>query len=200
MRELLVVADSDREGAALAYALPDGPARKLTLPVDLGVTDDVEGIAWRAGHLYALVSTGFVERFTPARDRARPRRGRLPDRRAPLHLFASDVQLGPAPRLRGALPSSGVEHGALRGVRGEPRVRMAHLPRLRRRAPARRPDPPAPPSERGEGLAQRLRVRRRRRPRARRSPGRPRTSAAARACTAWTKRAARSRPSRWSRP
>src|SRR5271170_7215092 len=68
VRELIVVADSDRRGAALAYALPDGPARKLTLPIDLGVTDDVEGIAWRAGHLYALVSTGFVERFTPAGD------------------------------------------------------------------------------------------------------------------------------------
>jgi hypothetical protein len=65
VRELLVVADSDRRGAALAYALPDGPARKLTLPLDLGVTDDVEGIAWRAGHLYALASTGYVERFTP---------------------------------------------------------------------------------------------------------------------------------------
>jgi hypothetical protein len=67
VRELLVVADSDRRGAALAYALPDGPARQLTLPVDLGVTDDIEGIAWRAGHLYALASTGYVERFTPDR-------------------------------------------------------------------------------------------------------------------------------------
>jgi hypothetical protein len=64
-RELLVVSDSDRSGAALAYALPDGPARKLTLPLDRNVTDDVEGLAWRAGHLYALVSTGYAERFTP---------------------------------------------------------------------------------------------------------------------------------------
>ena len=65
-RELLVVADSDRKGAALAYALPDGPARKLTLPVDPRVSDDVEGIAWFRGHLYAVISTGYIERFTPA--------------------------------------------------------------------------------------------------------------------------------------
>jgi hypothetical protein len=65
-RELLVVSDSDRKGAALAYALPSGPARKLTLPLDPRVSDDVEGIAWWAGHLYAIVSTGYIERFTPA--------------------------------------------------------------------------------------------------------------------------------------
>jgi hypothetical protein len=65
VREILVVSDSDRQGAALAYALPGGPARALRLPLDPYVSDDVEGIAWLAGHLYAMVSLGYVERFTP---------------------------------------------------------------------------------------------------------------------------------------
>lgn len=65
VREILVVSDSDRKGAALAYAIPDGPARRLTLPLDPRVSDDVEGIAWLEGHLYAVISTGYIERFAP---------------------------------------------------------------------------------------------------------------------------------------
>jgi hypothetical protein len=65
VRELLVVADSMRQGAALAYRIPDGPARRLVLPLDPRAIDDVEGMAWRMGHLYVLISTGYVERFTP---------------------------------------------------------------------------------------------------------------------------------------
>jgi hypothetical protein len=65
VRELLVVSDSGRKGAALAYALPDGPARELRLPLDPSVTDDTEGLAWRGHYLYALVSTGYVQRFSP---------------------------------------------------------------------------------------------------------------------------------------
>src|SRR4051812_26412226 len=37
VRELLVVSDSGEHGAALAYALPDGPPRRLRLPLDEGV-------------------------------------------------------------------------------------------------------------------------------------------------------------------
>jgi hypothetical protein len=64
-RELLVVSDSDNRGAAVAYALPAGPERRLSLPLDPRVSDDIEGIAWYAGHLYALASTGYIERFRP---------------------------------------------------------------------------------------------------------------------------------------
>ncbi|HEY2512141.1 MAG TPA: hypothetical protein VGI39_14840 [Polyangiaceae bacterium] len=63
-RELLVVSDSGRKGQALAYALPDGPSRPLRLPLDPAVNDDTEGMAWLRGHLYVLVSLGYVERFT----------------------------------------------------------------------------------------------------------------------------------------
>jgi hypothetical protein len=65
--ELLVISDSENNGAALAYTLPSGPARALTLPLDPNVSDDIEGVAWAHGHVYALASTGYVERFTPDR-------------------------------------------------------------------------------------------------------------------------------------
>jgi hypothetical protein len=65
VHELLVVADSGHKGAAMAWTLPNGPARSLRLPLDPTVTDDVEGIAWRGGHLFAILSTGMVERFSP---------------------------------------------------------------------------------------------------------------------------------------
>jgi hypothetical protein len=66
--ELLVASDSDRKGEALAWTLPDGPARKLVLPLDPKTLDDVEGLAWRAGRLYVLVSNGFVEEMVPRGD------------------------------------------------------------------------------------------------------------------------------------
>ena len=65
VRELLVVADSGHDGAAIARAIPSGAIRTLRLPLDHDVSDDVEGIAWRGGHLYAIVSSGYVQRFTP---------------------------------------------------------------------------------------------------------------------------------------
>src|SRR5438067_2303630 len=52
VRELLVVSDSGEHGAALAYALPEGPPRRVRLPLDQGVSDDIEGVAWREGHVY----------------------------------------------------------------------------------------------------------------------------------------------------
>jgi hypothetical protein len=76
VRELLVVSDSGRKGAAIAWRLPDGPIRNLTLPLDPAASDDIEGIAWvsaRAGGaagggggaLYTLTSSGAVRRFVP---------------------------------------------------------------------------------------------------------------------------------------
>ncbi len=65
VREMLVVSDSENHGAAVAYALPNGPARSITLPLDPAMIDDIEGLAWRGKHLYALISAGYVERFTP---------------------------------------------------------------------------------------------------------------------------------------
>jgi hypothetical protein len=65
VRELLVISDSENHGKALAYALPSGPARALSLPLDPKVSDDTEGMAWYRGHVYLLASAGYVERFTP---------------------------------------------------------------------------------------------------------------------------------------
>ena len=65
VRELLIVSDSGRSGAALLIALPSGAQRSITLPLDAGANDDIEGIAWRSGKLYALTSSGAVRRFTP---------------------------------------------------------------------------------------------------------------------------------------
>jgi len=40
--------DSDNQGAALAYTLPEGPSRPLSLPLDPKASDDIEGIlGWR---------------------------------------------------------------------------------------------------------------------------------------------------------
>jgi hypothetical protein len=64
VRELLVISDSGQNGAALALTFPDGPSRELRLPLDRKVGDDTEGLAWRAGHLYALTSSGFVLEMT----------------------------------------------------------------------------------------------------------------------------------------
>ncbi len=72
VRELLVVSDSGRKGAALLWRLPAGPSRSITLPLDPGASDDIEGIAWvtaqasgTAGALYTLTSSGAVRRFVP---------------------------------------------------------------------------------------------------------------------------------------
>ena len=65
VREMLVVSDSGNDGAAVAVKIPDGPVRSLTLSLDTGANDDIEGIAWRGGHLFTLTSSGAVRRFTP---------------------------------------------------------------------------------------------------------------------------------------
>lgn len=67
-RELLVVSDSGNKGLVLAIPLGEaGPRepRRLTLPLDSAVGDDVEGAAWREHALYTLTSAGAVMRFVP---------------------------------------------------------------------------------------------------------------------------------------
>lgn len=66
VREILVVADSGNNGAALLVAIPSGTTRAITLPIDdLPAADDTEGIAWYGGKLYAITSSGGVRRFAP---------------------------------------------------------------------------------------------------------------------------------------
>ncbi len=65
VRELFVVADSGHTGEALLVALPSKTTRSLTLPLDTTASDDLEGAAWRDGHLYTLTSSGAVRRFSP---------------------------------------------------------------------------------------------------------------------------------------
>lgn len=73
VREILVVSDSGRNGAALLWQVPAGPTRAITLPLDRAASDDIEGIAWVApagspparGALYTLTSSGAVRRFVP---------------------------------------------------------------------------------------------------------------------------------------
>lgn len=85
VREILVVSDSGDHGAALAWKIPDGPSRLLSLPLDEATAnDDLEGIAWQGGHLFTLTSSGAVRRFSPdgkgglARDGAAYRLGDPP--------------------------------------------------------------------------------------------------------------------------
>ena len=65
VRELLAVSDSGHDGEALLWGIPSGPLRKLKLSLDAAASDDIEGSAWRAGHLYTLTSSGAVRRFSP---------------------------------------------------------------------------------------------------------------------------------------
>jgi hypothetical protein len=62
---MLVVSDSGQKGAALAWVIPEGPDRALSLPLDPTASDDLEGIAWARGRLYTLTSSGAVRRFAP---------------------------------------------------------------------------------------------------------------------------------------
>lgn len=67
-RELLVVADSGRNGAAMAWSAGSG-TRALVLPLDDSASDNLEGMAWQSapggGHLDTLTSSGAVRRFVP---------------------------------------------------------------------------------------------------------------------------------------
>ena len=65
VREMLVVSDSGNNGDTLLWKIPDGPVRKIKLALDDGASDDLEGAAWRGGHLYTLTSSGAVRRFSP---------------------------------------------------------------------------------------------------------------------------------------
>ena len=66
VREILVVGDSGRKGAAMAWSGAGG-TRSLVLPLDDKASDDLEGMAWQAeaggGRLYTLTSSGAVRRF-----------------------------------------------------------------------------------------------------------------------------------------
>ncbi len=72
VREILVVSDSGRGGVAVLWRIPSGPIRSITLPLDPGASDDLEGMAWVTAHasggggaLYTLTSSGAVRRFVP---------------------------------------------------------------------------------------------------------------------------------------
>lgn len=62
--DLVVLADSDRKGAALVVPL-DGPgaARAIRLPLDAAASDDVEGGAFASGLLYTLTSSGWARAY-----------------------------------------------------------------------------------------------------------------------------------------
>jgi hypothetical protein len=64
-RALVVISDSGNRGKIMVFPLPNGPASYTTLPLDPQGGDDLEGAAWRGGHLYTLTSPGGVQRFTP---------------------------------------------------------------------------------------------------------------------------------------
>jgi hypothetical protein len=91
VREILVVSDSGRDGAALLLRIPSGPTRAIKLPLDPGASDDIEGIAWVTAHsngggsaLYTLTSSGAVRRF-------------IPDGQGGLRRDQDAYPLGPAP-------------------------------------------------------------------------------------------------------
>jgi hypothetical protein len=68
LREILVVSDSGRRGAAMAWSKAGG-TRAIVLPLDALASDDLEGMAWLAsggsGQLYTLTSSGAVRSFVP---------------------------------------------------------------------------------------------------------------------------------------
>jgi len=64
-RELLIFGDSGSSGAGVALDIGSGAVRNITLPLDTNVSDDIEGIAWSGGKLYAITSSGAMQRFTP---------------------------------------------------------------------------------------------------------------------------------------
>jgi hypothetical protein len=68
VREILVVGDSGRHGAAMAWSRAGG-MRPLALSLDPAASDDLEGMAWLSdssgAHLYTLTSSGAVRRFVP---------------------------------------------------------------------------------------------------------------------------------------
>jgi hypothetical protein len=68
-RAILALADSDNHGEGMIWPIaPPGPLRAVKLELDGHASDDIEGAAWRDGHLYTLTSSGGVRRYTPGRD------------------------------------------------------------------------------------------------------------------------------------
>ncbi|MGD0678053.1 MAG: hypothetical protein ABSC94_21790 [Polyangiaceae bacterium] len=65
--EILVVGDSGRAGAAMAWRPGPEAPRRLVLPLDALASDDLEGMAWvsdaSGGRLYTLTSSGAVRSF-----------------------------------------------------------------------------------------------------------------------------------------
>jgi hypothetical protein len=62
-RELLVVSDGHRK--MYGWRLPGGPGRAFELDLDEGASKDLEGMAFYAGKLYTLTSSGGVRVFAP---------------------------------------------------------------------------------------------------------------------------------------
>ncbi|HEX8795560.1 MAG TPA: hypothetical protein VF765_31640 [Polyangiaceae bacterium] len=64
-KEILVISDSGRHGAAMVWSAAGG-MRALTLAVDDAASDDFEGVTWMApGRLYTLTSSGAVRTYVP---------------------------------------------------------------------------------------------------------------------------------------
>ncbi len=61
-KEILVISDSGRHGAAMAWSAAGG-TRALTLAVDEATSDDFEGAAWVAPRFYTLTSSGAVRAY-----------------------------------------------------------------------------------------------------------------------------------------
>lgn len=68
VREILVIGDSGRKGAAMAWSRAGG-TRPLVLPLDDKASDDLEGMAWQKdpdrARLHTLTSSGAVRTFVP---------------------------------------------------------------------------------------------------------------------------------------
>lgn len=65
VREMLIASDSGHAGAALLVGIPGGQKRAITLALDAAASDDIEGVAWHAGHVYTLTSSGAFRRYSP---------------------------------------------------------------------------------------------------------------------------------------
>lgn len=67
-KEVLVISDSGRNGAAMAWSKVGG-LRPLVLPLDAAASDDLEGMTWLSdaagARLYTLTSSGAVRVFVP---------------------------------------------------------------------------------------------------------------------------------------
>jgi hypothetical protein len=65
-RAILALSDSGNHGAAMMWKIPEGPLKRVRMDLDAAASDDVEGAAWKGGHLFTLTSSGAVRRYTPS--------------------------------------------------------------------------------------------------------------------------------------